>query len=117
VTVLVDGDGAIFRDEFLRDPTQGAREAALSLQREVMNYLNDTSLNSDNVTVLVRIFVNLHGLATKMRSLDIIQSENDMRMFAVSFNNSRAEFDLINVGNGKENADSKMRSICTLLVC
>jgi hypothetical protein len=33
-----------------------------------------------------------------------------MRTFAEQFTNSRAEFDFINVGRGKENADSKMRS-------
>jgi hypothetical protein len=36
---------------------------------------------------------------------------DDMRIFAEKFTNSRAEFDFVNVGRGKENADSKMRSL------
>lgn len=33
-----------------------------------------------------------------------------MRIFAEYFNKSRAEFDMVDVGSGKENADAKMRS-------
>jgi hypothetical protein len=34
----------------------------------------------------------------------------DLHRFAEQFTNSRAEFEFINVGPGKENADSKMNS-------
>ena len=39
-----------------------------------------------------------------------IASADDMRTFVEQFSNSRAEFDFINVGRGKENADSNMRN-------
>uniref|UniRef100_A0A093V5V3 Histone-lysine N-methyltransferase SETD1B n=1 Tax=Talaromyces marneffei PM1 TaxID=1077442 RepID=A0A093V5V3_TALMA len=109
VTVLVDGDGAIFRNEFYDNPAHGAQKASVALQQEVRSHLKKTQLDADDVPILVRIFANLHGLAGKMRSLDIIESDKDMRIFAEYFNKSRAEFDMVDVGSGKENADAKMR--------
>jgi hypothetical protein len=83
----------------------------VALQQEIRNYLRKkTELDAESVPVLVRIFVNLHGLAGKMRSLAIIESDKDLRIFAEYFNKSRAEFDMVDVGSGKENADAKMRS-------
>ncbi|PCG89707.1 Hypothetical protein PENO1_103130 [Penicillium occitanis (nom. inval.)] len=113
VTVLIDGDGAIFRNEFLGNPAQGAQKAALALQQQIKSYLKKTQLDTESIPILVRIFVNLHGLAGKMRSLAIIESEKDLRIFAESFNKSRAEFDMVDVGSGKENADAKMRKMLT----
>lgn len=110
VTVLVDGDGAIFRDEFYENPAEGAQKASVALQQEVRNYLKQTQPDLDDVPILLRIFVNIHGLAGVLRSLDIIGGDKDMRLFAEYFNKSRAEFDMVDVGSGKENADAKMRS-------
>lgn len=110
MTVLVDGDGAIFRDEFYENPAEGAQKASVALQQEVRNYLKQTQPDLEDVPILLRIFVNLHGLAVVLRSLDIIGSEKDIRLFAEYFNKSRAEFDMVDVGSGKENADAKMRS-------
>lgn len=110
MAVLVDGDGAIFNNELLQDPRQGAPEAALRLTQAVRNYLKDTPLGSEDVPIVVRIFANLNGLAKSLFHHNAIDSEDKMRVFAEQFTNSRAEFDFVNVGHGKENADSKMRS-------
>lgn len=80
------------------------------MQQQIKSYLKKTQLDTESIPILVRIFVNLHGLAGKMRSLAIIESEKDLRIFAESFNKSRADFDMVDVGSGKENADAKMRS-------
>ncbi|PKX92393.1 uncharacterized protein P174DRAFT_373257 [Aspergillus novofumigatus IBT 16806] len=111
VAVLVDGDGAIFNNELLQDPRQGASEAALRLTEAVRNYLKDTPLGSDDVPIVVRIFANLNGLAKSLLHHNAIDYEDKMRVFAEQFTNSRAEFDFVNVGHGKENADSKMRKM------
>lgn len=110
MAVLVDGDGAIFNKELLLDPRQGASEAALRLTQAVRNYLKDTPLGSEDVPIVVRIFANLTGLAKSLVTYNDIDREDKMREFAENFTNSRAEFDFVNVGRGKENADSKMRS-------
>ncbi|THC99698.1 hypothetical protein EYZ11_000859 [Aspergillus tanneri] len=111
VTVLVDGDGAIFRDELLQDPQKGAPEAAVRLRQAVRAYLKDTPLGTEHIPIIVRIFVNLNGLARSLYAAGVVDTESHMRTFAELFTNSRAEFDFVNVGHGKENADSKMRKM------
>ena len=110
MAVLIDGDGAIFHDELLRDPQRGAPEAALRLRQAVRNYLKDSPLGADQIPIIVRVYVNLNGLGKSLVAAKVIDIESNMRLFAELFTNSRAEFDFVNVGHGKENADSKMRS-------
>ncbi|UNI13867.1 hypothetical protein JDV02_000564 [Purpureocillium takamizusanense] len=109
VAVLVDGDGAKFRDSLLRDPAHGSVEAAQLLKQQIVDYLrNDTPLG-DDVHIFVRIFANVKGLARALRISGVINQDEDMYNFAENLTNSRAEFDFVNVGHGKENADSKLR--------
>jgi len=108
--VLVDGDGAKFLDGLLREPVSGASDAAQRLKQEVNGYLKETPLGAVDIPILVRIFANLNDLARSLRLSKVIESTDNMHIFAEQFTNSRAEFDFVNVGRGKENADSKMRS-------
>lgn len=110
---MVDGDGAKFADAFLRDPAQGAEKAAQGLKQAVQEQLKDTPLGHDDVTVLVRVYANLKSLAKALRLSHVIGRDDDMIDFAEKFTNSRSEFDFVNVGWGKENADSKIRSQCS----
>ncbi|KAH9907499.1 hypothetical protein F4778DRAFT_544149 [Xylariomycetidae sp. FL2044] len=109
VVVLIDGDGAKFADEFLRDGARGAERAAIRLKQAVLDHLRDTGAVHDDVRLLVRVYANLNDLAKSLRMSHVINFDDDMRLFAESFTNSRADFDFVNVGKGKENADSKMR--------
>jgi len=59
----------------------------------------------------VRAYANLNDLAKSLRLSKVIDSDEDMRTFAEQFTNSRAEVDFVNVGRGKENADSKLRKM------
>ncbi|KAJ5663970.1 hypothetical protein N7507_004701 [Penicillium longicatenatum] len=111
VVVLVDGDGALFRDEFLRRPRQGAIEASQRLVQAVKNEIRDGSIDKANLTVVVRIFANMRGLSKVMAHERVIGSQGDLAVFAKEFNTTCDGFDFINVGYGKENADSKMRKM------
>ncbi|KAI0003604.1 hypothetical protein F4779DRAFT_601327 [Xylariaceae sp. FL0662B] len=109
VVVLIDGDGAKFADEFLRDPIAGAERAAMKLKQAVRENLRDGGLGHDDIPILVRVYANLNDLAKSLRMSYIIDYDDEMRLFAEHFTNTRADFDFVNVGKGKENADSKMR--------
>ncbi|KAI8635615.1 hypothetical protein F5Y19DRAFT_461203 [Xylariaceae sp. FL1651] len=106
VVVLIDGDGAKFRDEFLRDHEHGAAKAAWKLKEAVKEagYGYDTP-------ILVRVYANLNDLAKSLRLSGVIDYDDSMRLFAEQFTNTHADFDFINVGKGKENADSKIRRL------
>lgn len=107
--MLIDGDGAKFADEFLRDPIAGAERAAIRLKQAVRENLRDTGVGSEDIPILVRVYANLNDLSKSLRLSRIIDYDEDMRLFAERFCNSRADFDFVNVGKGKENADSKIR--------
>ncbi|KAF7719258.1 Uncharacterized protein PECH_004814 [Penicillium ucsense] len=107
IVVLVDGDGAKFLDTLLQSP-DGAAEASRRLTKAVRTFLQDSPYSSEDVPILVRIYANLKDLATALQKNKVIPFEKDLHRFAEQFTNSRAEFEFINVGPGKENADSKM---------
>jgi hypothetical protein len=108
--VLVDGDGAKFLDELLQNQEDGAAQASKRLTKAVRDFLRDSPYSSDDVPILVRIYANLNDLAKTLHKTKVMPFEKDLHHFAEEFTNSRAEFEFINVGPGKENAESKMNS-------
>lgn len=115
IAVLIDGDGAKFADAFLRNPVDGAPKAAQALKQAVRSYIqNDrecSEIIGDDIPILVRVYANLNGLAQSLRLSRIIDRDEDMKLFAEQLTNSRTEVDFVNVGRGKENADSKLRKM------
>lgn len=105
----MDGDGAKFRDDLLRDLTEGGERAAHNLRKAVRMHLADAGFHHDDIPVLVRVYANLNDLSKSLRMSQIIQSDDHMRQFTEKFTNSSADIDFVNVGKGKENADSKIR--------
>ncbi|KAH8203721.1 hypothetical protein TruAng_002134 [Truncatella angustata] len=113
ISVLIDGDGAKFADAFLRSPLEGAPQAAQALKQAIRNYIDNEcpELNGDDIPVLIRVYANLNGLAQSLRLSRVIDRDDDMKIFAEQLTNSRTEVDFVNVGRGKENADSKIRKM------
>ena len=74
------------------------------------NYLKNTPLGTEETPIIVRVYANVTALAKALYLSEVISSNSDMYTFAEQFTISRAEFDFVNVGHGKENADSKLRS-------
>lgn len=110
--MLVDGDNAVFEDAFLQDPTTKATEASQKLKHYVRKHLQDSSTDfSEDVPIIARVFTNVQGLATTLVRCSVIDADDKFFNFTERFTNSCAEFDFINVGRGKENADSKVRSM------
>ncbi|KAI1434732.1 hypothetical protein GGR50DRAFT_381321 [Xylaria sp. CBS 124048] len=106
VVVLIDGDGAKFRDDFLRDPRQGAAKAAWKLKEAIKEAGVDHSM-----PILVRVYANVNDLAKSLRISGVIDFDENLQTFAEQFTNTHADFDFINVGKGKENTDSKIRRL------
>lgn len=107
MAVLIDGDGAKFTRELLQARDTGGREAARRLNQVVCHYLKETDpeLCVDNASVVVNIWANLGGLAKALLHDGSIKTTDQMSEFAEGFSRNRAEFDFVNVGRGKENAD------------
>lgn len=59
--------------------------------------------------IVVKVCANQGGLATALRNTSTISSEAVFRQFCQGFSQAKASFDFIDVGHGKERADSKIR--------
>lgn len=115
ILVLVDGDGYIFKEAYLRDATEsGGARAAHDLFTEVQDYLRERNIidpSGPDLQVMVNIYANKAGLTKYLCDADLIQHPNQVDFFFQSFTNSKALFQFIDCGYGKERADAKLRGM------
>lgn len=57
----------------------------------------------------MRAFANVSGLAAALVRDGRLRQEVQLRLFAAEFSNRQPFFDFVDVGNGKERADQKIR--------
>ncbi|KAM0651513.1 hypothetical protein ACHAO3_003695 [Verticillium nonalfalfae] len=108
VLVLLDGDGLIFQDHFLQAGIEGGKKAAYALRRAIVSLCGQFA---DEVEIVAKVCANLTGLARAMRRDGCIEAEFDLKDFALGFTQAKAHFDFIDVGYGKERADSKIKEL------
>ena len=106
--VLIDGDGCIFQDHFLKAAAEGGADAAQHLKQEVAQLLSSKNIGP-HCNVIVQIYLSLEDLSRKLASVGLLQTHADMKSFVHAFCNSQSLFSIIDVGKGKERADHKMR--------
>ncbi|OBT67963.1 hypothetical protein VE03_02588 [Pseudogymnoascus sp. 23342-1-I1] len=106
IIVLIDGDGTIFHEEYIRQGLEGGKKAANALRNAALEQCPNIS---DDVEVIAKIFANVSGLAKAMKRVGVLDNSDDLREFTLGFTQGKASFDFIDVGHGKERADSKIR--------
>ena len=65
--------------------------------------------HADEVEVICRAFANLSGLTKAMRRDGCLDQDADLKDFTLGFTQGLASFDFVDVGYGKERADSKIK--------
>lgn len=107
--VLLDGDGMIFNDQYLRAGEHGGRDAATTLSEHLRNYFQISVKDlPPDFKVIVRIYVNLKGLSEVCYRGGITENVTLLESFFKGFTGSKILYDVIDVGTGKERADSKI---------
>ncbi|KAJ2972595.1 hypothetical protein NQ176_g7070 [Zarea fungicola] len=99
IVVLIDGDGLLFQDSWIRQGLEGGRKAAQALRASVTRQWTD---KNEDTPIIAKVVANFAGLA---RSLNC---STELRDFAIGFTQGNAAFDFVDVGNGKDRADSKI---------
>ena len=107
--VLIDGDGYIFEEELLRGGSNGGAIAAQRLLEQIQGYFQKVNRSANQWKIMVRVFVNLEGLARKCSFSGIVDQPIVVREFAAAFTKAQPLFDIVDVGYGKEQADHKIR--------
>lgn len=106
--VLIDGDGMIFLDEFLREGEQGGRRAAAQLSAAVQNYMDAEADIPRGARVVCRIYANVRGLGDVLVRAGSIEDIGQFEDFVRGFTRGKTLFDFIDVGAGKDRADEKI---------
>jgi len=113
VVALIDGDGAPFVDELLHAGTDGGEKAAVRLQTEIRHYIEGLYSNSAGAdwSIMVQIFANLDGMARKLYACGKITDAQHFLKLIREFNSTQPLFSFVDVGQGKERADNRMRGM------
>lgn len=106
--VLLDGDGMVFQDSFLKHGEQGGKDAANQLWAAVRDYASRNLPNIPSPKIIARVYANTKGLAETCYKSGIIERAGLFDDFARGFNGSRLLFDFVDVGSGKDRADDKI---------
>ncbi|KAF2466193.1 uncharacterized protein BDR25DRAFT_294330 [Lindgomyces ingoldianus] len=109
VLVLIDGDGMIFLDEFIRAGEAGGRQAAAKLYSSITQYVQRELQNvPTEFRVVCRIYANVSGLAEVLVRCGVIEEVSPYHSFALGFTRGKTLFDFVDVGPGKDRADEKL---------
>ncbi|KAI9734181.1 MAG: hypothetical protein M1818_006612 [Claussenomyces sp. TS43310] len=106
VMVLIDGDGMIFHEDFVRLGVDGGKMAATALRNAVLEQYSDLP---DDAEIIAKVCANITGLAKAMKRDGSLENPQDFREFTLGFTQGKASFDFVDVGHGKERADSKIK--------
>ncbi|KAI1272607.1 hypothetical protein F5Y07DRAFT_288549 [Xylaria sp. FL0933] len=113
VLVIVDGDGYIFKDEFLHQSAEGGSKAAQHLNNVIKKSLQGKGL--EHCDVMVRIYANLVNLSKTLSKYGLATADKrSLAPFVANFNRSYGLMDFVDAGELKENADFKIRALLNL---
>lgn len=107
--MLIDGDGMIFHENFLKQGEIGGKQAATLLHTAVYDWaLAKIPECPEDVKIVVRVYANLKGLADVCVRSGLVQIPGLIEEFARGFTRSKTMFDFVDVGAGKDRADAKI---------
>ncbi|KAI0639377.1 hypothetical protein C8Q77DRAFT_1044898 [Trametes polyzona] len=112
ILCLIDGDGNIFSADLIKQGQAGGRQAAMLLTKGLTDHL--TSIDPSEAStpgrgqVWLTIYCNKSGLVETLTANAVCTAE-EFEAFVLGFNQSSPLFSIVDVGNGKEAADSKIK--------
>ncbi|KAL4807658.1 hypothetical protein BDV18DRAFT_151607 [Aspergillus unguis] len=109
IIVLLDGDGIIFKDEFIQQGEEGGRRAAKDLSFAVEDYVSDKFPSIISPKIVAKMYVNMKALCDTLVRAGVTTDSSILDEFARGFNSSFPLFDLLDVGSGKNAAHDKIK--------
>ncbi|KAI0365226.1 hypothetical protein BV20DRAFT_954754 [Pilatotrama ljubarskyi] len=113
ILCLIDGDGNIFSADLIKQGQAGGRQAAMLLTKGLTDHLASIDPSSEasrpgRGQVWLTIYCNKSGLLETLTANAVCTAE-EFEAFVLGFNQSSPLFSIVDVGNGKEAADSKIK--------
>lgn len=116
--MIIDGDGALFNNNFLAKGERGGAEAAHQLQRHIEKYIqaNCSTLDMESARIFVCLNINMAGMASIYEKHGLLETSHDFASFMRSFCVAQPLFSVVDVGHGKERADHKCRQLFDTMI-
>ncbi|CAG7980138.1 unnamed protein product [Penicillium salamii] len=116
VLVLVDGDGYLFKEHFLRNGSEGGIDAARELSDSVKELMHSTmGMQAEQCRIMVRVYANVLGLSKALARAGLMGHEaRSLSPFTSSFTRAQELFDFIDAAEKKEGSDFKIREMFRL---
>ncbi|KOS37219.1 hypothetical protein ACN38_g11995 [Penicillium nordicum] len=109
VVLLLDGEGIIFKDEFLQLGEQGGRNAAKQLWKSLQGYVTTILSTLTEPKIMTKIYLNVKGLMETYIRGGIALESSTISEFIRGFNESASFFEIVDVGTGKNKAHDKIK--------
>lgn len=97
-----------FKDDFIRAGVEGGKRAANALRNAVLEQCPDIN---DDTEIIAKVCANVNGLGKALKRDGALDNTDDLKEFTLGFTQGKASFDFIDVGHGKERADSKIKGM------
>ncbi|KAF3766865.1 hypothetical protein M406DRAFT_327981 [Cryphonectria parasitica EP155] len=118
VVMIMNGDGAHFKDDFFRQGETGGESAAKELKNQIRSHLRVkySDINIDDWNIMVYLYADMDGLAKVFTSRRVISSASEMQKFCSAFSRANSLFSFVDVGPGQAKTDHKCRKMLDFML-
>jgi hypothetical protein len=109
--LLLDGEGIIFKDEFLQLGEQGGRNAAKQLWTSLQGYVTANLSTITEPKIMTKIYLDVKGFTEACSRGGITLEASAIGEFIRGFNESTSFFEIVDVGTGKNKAHDKIKGM------
>lgn len=109
VVILLDGEGIIFKDEFLQQGEEGGRNAAKQLSTALNTYLTTNLSNINIPKLLTKIYMNVRVFGEMCTRSGIIADPSGIHDFIRGFNETMSFSEIVDIGSSKNTVLDKMK--------
>lgn len=110
-------DNDQFLDDYVKDGASGGERAARDLRQAILDHLKDKTYFQHDYKILIRVYANLQGLSKTYSDARIIPNSKVFLDFVQTFNKTHDLVEIVDAGNDKEAADSKIKGTVFLRAC
>lgn len=111
VVVLLDGEGMIFKDEYLQQGEEGGRSAAKQLEAGLRSYLSKNLPGINEPKLLTKIYLNVKGFGELCSRSGLITDAAAIHDFIRGFNETMSFSEIIDIGSDKNRAYNKIEGL------
>ncbi|KAJ5159702.1 uncharacterized protein N7482_006706 [Penicillium canariense] len=109
VVVLLDGEGIIFKDEFLQAGEEGGRNAADQLYAAIHSYLRSNLPSVTTPKIMMKIYLNVRGFGEQCARSGLFAEPGAIHDFIRGFNETMSFSEIVDIGPGKNKAQHKIQ--------